>query len=141
MTDADVRRAIACKRDGGDLSEAQWHAIVAAACAGTLAEGPLAALLMACVIRGMTDAESRALTEAFVASGESLAAPDPRTVDKHSSGGVGDTVSLIVVPVVAACSVPVAKLSGRALGHTGGTPRQTRSAGGRTDRSHPRALL
>lgn len=121
MTDADVRRAIACKRDGGALDELQWRAIVAATCAGTLGEGPLAALLMACVIRGMTDAESSELTAAFVASGETLEAPDPRTVDKHSSGGVGDTVSLIVVPIVAACGVPVAKLSGRALGHTGGT--------------------
>ena len=69
----------------------------------------------------MGEAETAALTEAFVRSGERLEAPDPRTVDKHSSGGVADTASLIVVPMVAACGIPVAKLSGRALGHTGGT--------------------
>jgi len=121
MTQGDMRRAIARKRDGAALEGRQWREIVAGACAGTFDEASLAALLMACVIRGLGDAETYALTDAFVASGETLRAPDPRTVDKHSSGGVGDTVSLIVVPLVAACGVPVAKLSGRALGHTGGT--------------------
>lgn len=121
MTNGEFRRAIASKRDGTALTQSQWHAIVADAVAGALDEAALAALLMACVIRGMTDDETLALTEAFVASGETLAAPDPQTVDKHSSGGVADSVSLVVVPIVAACGIPVAKLSGRALGHTGGT--------------------
>lgn len=121
MTQTEMRRAIAAKRDGGALSGDLWREIVADACAARHDEAKLAALLMACVLRGMDDAETLALTDAFVASGETLAAPDPRTVDKHSSGGVADTVSLIVVPIVAACGVPVAKLSGRALGHTGGT--------------------
>ncbi|GAC1349059.1 MAG: pyrimidine-nucleoside phosphorylase [Vulcanimicrobiaceae bacterium] len=134
MTQADMRRAIARKRDGDALDATQWHDIVAAAGSGALDDAPLAALLMACVIRGMSDAETQALTEAFVASGETLVARDARTVDKHSSGGVGDTVSLIVVPLVAACGVPVAKLSGRALGHTGGTLDKLEAlAGVRTD--------
>jgi pyrimidine-nucleoside phosphorylase len=81
---------------------------------------------MACTIRGMADAEISALTEAMVRSGDVIEFPASQrggavVVDKHSSGGVGDTVSLIAVPLVAECGVPVAKLSGRALGHTGGT--------------------
>ncbi len=139
MTGSEMRRAIARKRDGAALEAAQWRQIVADACSGALDDAPLAALLMACVLRGMSDDETHALTEAFIASGEQLVAPDPRTVDKHSSGGVGDTVSLIVVPLVAACGVPVAKLSGRALGHTGGTLDKLEAlAGVRTDLSPER---
>ena len=121
MTDSDMRRAIARKRDGGELAPALWEAIVPAFLDGRVDDAQLAALLMACVLRGLSEREAFALTAAFVASGERLEAPDARTVDKHSSGGVGDTASLIVVPLVAACGIPVAKLSGRALGHTGGT--------------------
>jgi pyrimidine-nucleoside phosphorylase len=116
-----MRRAIARKRDGAELAPSVWEAIVAAFLDGRVDDAQLAALLMACVLRGLSEGESLALTAAYVASGERLEAPDPRTVDKHSSGGVGDTASLIVVPLVAACGIPVAKLSGRALGHTGGT--------------------
>jgi pyrimidine-nucleoside phosphorylase/thymidine phosphorylase len=116
-----MRRAIALKRDGAALDARTWHDVVAATVARTIDEPQLAALLMTCVLRGLDDRETRALTDAFVASGDRLDAPDPRTVDKHSSGGVADTASLVVVPLVAACGVPVAKLSGRALGHTGGT--------------------
>jgi pyrimidine-nucleoside phosphorylase len=118
---ASLRRALARKRDGAALEASLWQEIVTAAVDGSIDEAQLAALLMACVWRGLDAAETNALTEAFVASGERLDAPDPRTVDKHSSGGVADTASLVVVPIVAACGVPVAKLSGRALGHTGGT--------------------
>ena len=116
-----MRRAIAHKRDGAELAAETWHAIVRAYLDGEVDDAQLAALLMACVLRGLGATETHALTAAFVASGETLEAPDPRTVDKHSSGGVGDTATLIVVPLVAACGIPVAKLSGRALGHTGGT--------------------
>ena len=121
MTEADMRRAIARKRDGERLDAETYGAFVRASLAGEIDDAQSAALLMACVLRGMTFDEAAALTEAFVASGETLEASDPHTVDKHSSGGVGDTASLIVVPLVAACGIPVAKLSGRALGHTGGT--------------------
>ncbi len=116
-----MRRAIARKRDGAALEAELWAEIVRATVAEAIDEAQLAALLMACVWRGLDDDETYALTSAFVESGERLEAPDPRTVDKHSSGGVADTASLIVVPLVAACGIPVAKLSGRALGHTGGT--------------------
>ena len=121
VNESRIRRAIARKRDGEDLEAATWHEVTREYMGGRVDDAQLAALLMACVLRGMSDAETQALTAAFVESGETLAAPDPRTVDKHSSGGVADTASLIVVPLVAACGVPVAKLSGRALGHTGGT--------------------
>ena len=117
-----LRRAIETKRDGAAVEPAVWRRIVAGYAAGTIDDAPLAALAMACTIRGMADDEILALTDAMVASGEVLSFPGERiVVDKHSSGGVGDTISLVVVPLVAACGVPVAKLSGRALGHTGGT--------------------
>jgi pyrimidine-nucleoside phosphorylase len=134
MTEAQMRRAIAHKRDGGELDARTYADVTRGALAGEIDEAQTAALLMACVLRGMTFAETYALTEAFVASGETLVADDPRTVDKHSSGGVADTASLVVVPLVAACGVPFAKLSGRALGHTGGTLDKLEAiAGVRTD--------
>ncbi len=123
MDDGWLRRALETKRDGDALDAATWHRIIAgyAAPEPTVDEASVAALAMACTIRGMTDGETAALTEAMIESGDVLSFGDRVVVDKHSSGGVGDTVSLIVVPLVAACGVPVAKLSGRALGHTGGT--------------------
>jgi pyrimidine-nucleoside phosphorylase len=122
MDDGWLRRALEQKRDGGAVDGPTWHRIVAGYVDGSVDEASVAALAMACTIRGMGDAETAALTDAMVASGDRITFP-PGTVavDKHSSGGVGDTVSLVVVPLVAACGVPVAKLSGRALGHTGGT--------------------
>ena len=120
--DGWLRRALAAKRDGDALDDRTWHRIVAGYAAGEIDDAPVAALAMACAIRGMAPDEISALTDAMVRSGDVLRFGGGRTVvDKHSSGGVGDTVSLIVVPLVAACGVPVAKLSGRALGHTGGT--------------------
>jgi pyrimidine-nucleoside phosphorylase len=117
-----LRRAIAAKRDGAELDDMTWQRIVAGYVAGTIDDAPMAALAMACAIRGMGRGEIATLTEAMVRSGEVLAFPDGRVVvDKHSSGGVGDSVSLIAVPLVAACGVPVAKLAGRKLGYTGGT--------------------
>jgi pyrimidine-nucleoside phosphorylase len=122
MDDGWLRRAIEAKRDGATVETPVWQRIVAGYVDGSIDDAPLAALAMACTIRGMADDEILALTDAMVASGDVLTFPDDRVVvDKHSSGGVGDTISLVVVPLVAACGVPVAKLSGRALGHTGGT--------------------
>jgi pyrimidine-nucleoside phosphorylase len=122
MDEGRLRRAIEAKRDGAALAPAVWHEIIAGFAAGSIDDAPVAALAMACTIRGMQDDEILALTDAMVASGDVLTFPGDRiVVDKHSSGGVGDTISLVVVPLVAACGVPVAKLSGRALGHTGGT--------------------
>jgi pyrimidine-nucleoside phosphorylase len=117
----DMRRAIARKRDGGVLSAGDWHSILQAHQTGEADDAQLAALLMAAFLRGLDTQETAGLTRAMIESGETLEAPAPNCVDKHSSGGVADTASLIVVPIVAACGIPVAKLSGRALGHTGGT--------------------
>ncbi|MBV9271629.1 MAG: thymidine phosphorylase [Candidatus Eremiobacteraeota bacterium] len=123
MIDANAMRgAIERKRSGEELSAAAWRDIVEGYMAGAIDEAQVAALLMACVWRGMTSDEAFALTEAMVASGETIAFPaELRVVDKHSSGGVSDIVSLVAVPLAAACGAYVAKLSGRALGHTGGT--------------------
>lgn len=122
MDDGWLRRALETKRDGGNLDALTWARIVDGYVDGSVDEAAVAALAMATVIRGMDDAEIAALTDAMVRSGDVLAYGDGGpVVDKHSSGGVGDTVSLIAVPLVAACGVRVAKLSGRALGHTGGT--------------------
>jgi pyrimidine-nucleoside phosphorylase len=86
-------------------------------------DGQLGAFLMAAAIRGLDAAETRVLTEAMAASGElwDLGAVVPRAIDKHSTGGVGDKVSMLLAPVAAACGLPVAKLTARGLGHTGGT--------------------
>jgi pyrimidine-nucleoside phosphorylase len=118
-----MRRCIERKRDGGELSAAEWHGIVAGFMNQTIDEAQMAALCMACAWRGMSFDEAYALTNAMVESGSRLTF-DPAAgivVDKHSSGGVSDIVSLVAVPLAAACGARVAKLSGRALGHTGGT--------------------
>lgn len=111
------------KRSGASLSESDIAALVEGAADGTLGDAELAAFLMAAAIRGLDLAETRALTLAMLESGErwGLARSVPGTVDKHSTGGVGDKVSLVLAPLLAACRVPVAMLTGRALGHTGGT--------------------
>jgi pyrimidine-nucleoside phosphorylase len=120
MTESWVRQALDAKRSGSALSVETWERLIDGYVAGSIDEAPIAALLMAAAIRGLSGAETHALTAAMIRSGDTLAF-DGLVVDKHSTGGVGDSVSLIVVPLVAACGVPVAKLSGRALGHTGGT--------------------
>jgi pyrimidine-nucleoside phosphorylase len=114
------RHALERKRDGGTLDGPTWTRIVEGYVAGTLDEAAVAALLMASVIVGLDGDETFALTAAMIRSGDTLPLAED-IVDKHSSGGVADTVSLIAVPLVAACGVKVAKLSGHALGHTGGT--------------------
>jgi pyrimidine-nucleoside phosphorylase len=135
MTESWMRRALDIKRDGGALESAVWERVVSGYVAGTVDEAPVAALLMAAAIRGLDGAETYALTDAMIRSGDTIAF-ERFVIDKHSSGGVGDSVSLAVVPLVAACGVAVAKLSGRALGHTGGTLDKLESIPGfRTDLS------
>lgn len=119
----DVVRLIDAKRRGEELSATQIRGLIEAYLRGQVGDEQLAALLMAGVIRGFSEGEASALTDAYVASGEvvDLAGLSGPTVDKHSTGGVGDTATLVVAPLAAACGLQVAKLSGRGLGHTGGT--------------------
>jgi thymidine phosphorylase len=113
------------KRDGGLLSETEISALVAGITDGSMSEGQVAALAMAIYFRGMTWEECAALTRAMARSGTvldwSAEALNGPVLDKHSTGGVGDKVSLILAPVVAACGGFVPMVSGRGLGHTGGT--------------------
>jgi pyrimidine-nucleoside phosphorylase len=120
MRNVDV---IACKRDARALSRDEIDNFVEGVTAGAWPDYQAAALLMAIVIRGMTPEETAALTEAMVRSGDRIDLSDiPGTkVGKHSTGGVGDKVSIVLAPVAAACGVVVPKMSGRGLGHTGGT--------------------
>jgi len=114
---------IRTKRDGGELTDADIAWVLRAYVAGEVAHEQMSALLMAIVWRGLSARELSAWTGAMVASGErmDLSGTGRPVVDKHSSGGVGDKVSLVVAPLVAALGVAVPKLSGRGLGHTGGT--------------------
>jgi thymidine phosphorylase len=111
--------AIETKKSGGELSDNLIQDVVAGYTVGDVPDYQMASLLMAIFIQGMSYEETLALTRAMAESGETYAFPE--CVDKHSTGGVGDKVSLTALPIVAACGAPVAKLSGRGLGATGGT--------------------
>lgn len=118
------------KRDGQELTAGEIAYVVDGAVSGAIADYQLTALLMAIFLKGMSERETAELTTAIAASGKQIVLDSPKSVDKHSTGGVGDTTTLIVAPVVAACGVPVAKMTGRGLGHTGGTVDKLESIAG-----------
>lgn len=118
-----LRDLIARKRDGGALTAGEWAFVARGVASDQFPDYQVAALLMASFLRGLTPDETVALTDAMLMSGSRLRL-DHLTVgrvDKHSTGGVGDKVSLVLAPLVAACGVAVPMVSGRGLGHTGGT--------------------
>ncbi|MBK6778379.1 MAG: thymidine phosphorylase [Gemmatimonadetes bacterium] len=131
-----VQSLIERKRDGGALSPAEWDALLAGYLADQVPDYQMAALLMAIVWRGLTPDELTVLTRLMRDSGARLEWPAgfPARVDKHSTGGVGDKVSLVLAPLVASLGIAVPMMSGRGLGHTGGTTDKLESIPGfRTD--------
>jgi thymidine phosphorylase len=139
----DAVDVIVTKRDGGELSDEQIDWVVDAYTRGAVADEQMSALAMAILLNGMSRREISRWTAAMIASGErmdfsSLSRP---TADKHSTGGVGDKITLPLAPLVAACGVAVPQLSGRGLGHTGGTLDKLESiAGWRADLSNAEML-
>jgi pyrimidine-nucleoside phosphorylase len=129
-------RLIERKRDGGRIEPGEWHSLARAYAAGHIPDYQMAAFLMACYLNGLDRGETAALTDAMLRSGETLDLSHmtvPR-IDKHSTGGVGDKVSIILAPLIASLGVAVPMMSGRGLGHTGGTLDKLESIPGfRTD--------
>jgi pyrimidine-nucleoside phosphorylase len=112
------------KRDGGGLTPEELNELMLGYAHEEVPDYQMAALCMAIYFRGLTSAETYAMTEAMIATGDTVdlrSALGRKVVDKHSTGGVGDKTSIAVGPIIAACGVPFAKMSGRGLGHTGGT--------------------
>ena len=131
-----AHRLIERKRDGKRLEPGDWRALVLAYAAGHVPDYQMSAFLMACFLRGLDRGETAALTEAMIASGVkfSLGALGKPRLDKHSIGGVGDKVSLVLAPLVSLFGIAVPMVSGRGLGHTGGTLDKLESIPGfRTD--------
>ena len=114
---------ISAKRDKFELSDDQIDWTVDAYTRGVIADEQMSALLMAILLNGMNNREISRWTDAMISSGERMnwKMLDRPTVDKHSTGGVGDKITLPLAPLVAACGAAVPQLSGRGLGHTGGT--------------------
>ncbi len=136
MTAWDPRATIAAKRDGEAIPADELERFVTAIGTGEVVDAQASAFLMACLLRGLDASETLAMTRAMIASGETVSFPgiEAPTVDKHSTGGVADGVTLIFAPLAAALGLAVAKLSGRGLGHTGGTLDKLESIPGlRTD--------
>src|ERR671923_584376 len=134
----DPRAIVAAKRDGGTLTESQVRSFVEGYVRGDVSDALAAAFLMASLVRGLDAGETLALTRSMVDSGDTVAFDGlgRPTVDKHSTGGVADGVTLVFAPLAAALGLAVAKLSGRGLGHTGGTLDKLESIPGlRTDLS------
>jgi len=133
-----AHRLIERKRDGDRIEPGEWRALALAYAKGHVPDYQMAALLMACFLRGLDRGETSALTEAMLTSGDrlDLAHLGKPRIDKHSTGGVGDKVSLVLAPLVASMGVAVPMMSGRSLGHTGGTLDKLESIPGfRTDLS------
>ncbi|HEX6921549.1 MAG TPA: thymidine phosphorylase [Actinomycetes bacterium] len=123
MSGFDTVEVIRAKRDGHELTDAQIDWVIAAYTRGEVADEQMSALAMAILLNGMGRREVSRWTEAMIASGDRMTFPDlgRPTTDKHSTGGVGDKITLPLAPLVAACGAAVPQLSGRGLGHTGGT--------------------